>query len=110
MILNDSKPEVENIFSKKGNRPFLIAGPCSAETEEQVMCVAHGLADAGINLFRSGIWKPRTRPGVFEGLGSIALPWLQRVKEETGLKTTIEVANAKQVDKALLHGIDVLWI
>lgn len=98
------------MFTKKDNRPFLIAGPCSAETEEQVMCVAHGLVDAGIDLFRSGIWKPRTRPGVFEGLGSVALPWLQRVKEETGLRTTVEVANAKQVDKALRHGIDVLWI
>ena len=98
------------LFTKKENRPFLIAGPCSAETEEQVMCVAHGLADAGIDLFRSGIWKPRTRPGVFQGMGSVALPWLKRVKEETGIRTTVEVANAKQVDKALEHGIDVLWI
>ena len=98
------------IFNKKDDKPFLIAGPCSAETEEQVMCVAHGLADAGVDLFRSGIWKPRTRPGVFEGRGSIALPWLRRVREETGLKTTVEVANAKQVAKALEFGIDVLWI
>lgn len=74
------------------------------------MCVAQELADAGIDLFRSGIWKPRTRPGVFEGKGSIALPWLKRVKEELGLKTTIEVANAKQVEKALSFEIDVLWI
>ncbi|HUR30153.1 MAG TPA: bifunctional 3-deoxy-7-phosphoheptulonate synthase/chorismate mutase type II [Saprospiraceae bacterium] len=98
------------MFVKKENKPFLIAGPCSAETEEQVMCVAHGLTNAGIDLFRSGIWKPRTRPGVFEGRGSIALPWLQRVKRETGLKTTVEVANARQVDKALSHEVDVLWI
>ena len=74
------------------------------------MCVAHGLADAGIDLFRSGIWKPRTRPGVFEGKGSVALPWLQRVKRETGLKTTVEVANARQVAKALEFEVDVLWI
>lgn len=98
------------LFQKINDKPFLIAGPCSAETEEQVMCVAHGLADAGVDLFRSGIWKPRTRPGVFEGRGSIALPWLRRVKEETGLKTTVEVANAKQVARALEFGIDVLWI
>ena len=88
----------------------MIAGPCSAETEEQVMCVAHGLKGAGIDLFRSGIWKPRTRPGVFEGRGSVALPWLQRVKRETGIKTTVEVANAKQVVKALEYEVDVLWI
>ncbi len=98
------------MFHKKDNRPFLIAGPCSAETEEQVMRTAQELVSANIDLFRSGIWKPRTRPGVFEGKGSIALPWLKRVKEEFGLKTTIEVANAKQVDKALAFGIDVLWI
>jgi chorismate mutase len=76
------------IFQKKDNKPFLIAGPCSAETEEQVMATAYGLMDAGVDLFRSGIWKPRTRPGVFEGKGSIALPWLKRVREETGMRTT----------------------
>ena len=97
-------------FHKENQTPFLIAGPCSAETEEQVMCVAHGLKGAGIDLFRSGIWKPRTRPGVFEGRGSVALPWLQRVKRETGIKTTVEVANAKQVVKALEYEVDVLWI
>lgn len=74
------------------------------------MTTARELLSADIDLFRSGIWKPRTRPGVFEGKGSIALPWLKRVKEELGMKTTIEVANAKQVDKALAFGIDVLWI
>ncbi|MEO6130528.1 MAG: bifunctional 3-deoxy-7-phosphoheptulonate synthase/chorismate mutase type II [Saprospiraceae bacterium] len=102
---------MDNIsFVKKDNKPFLIAGPCSAETEDQVMTTARQLVSAEIDLFRSGIWKPRTRPGVFEGKGSIALPWLKRVKEETGLKTTVEVANAKQVDKALAFGIDVVWI
>jgi chorismate mutase len=110
MILNQIEASPTTLFLKKDNRPFLIAGPCSAETEEQVMTIARELAQAGIDLFRAGIWKPRTRPGVFEGKGSVALPWLQRVKEETGLRTTIEVANAKQVDKALAHSIDVLWI
>jgi len=110
MILNQIEASPTTLFLKKDNRPFLIAGPCSAETEEQVMTIARELAEAGIDLFRAGIWKPRTRPGVFEGRGSVALPWLQRVKEETGLRTTVEVANAKQVDKALAHNIDVLWI
>lgn len=110
MILNDIKPEIATTFLKKDNRPFLIAGPCSAETEEQVMQIARDLVASDIDLFRAGIWKPRTRPGAFEGRGSAALPWLKRVKEETGLRTTVEVANAKQVDKALAYGIDVLWI
>ncbi len=98
------------MFQKKDNRPFIIAGPCSAETEEQVMAVAHGLAPLGVDLFRAGVWKPRTRPGAFEGNGAVALPWLRRVKEETGLRTTIEVANGNQVYEALKHGVDVLWI
>ncbi len=98
------------MFHKKDNRPFRIAGPCSAETEEQVMAVAQGLAPLGIDLFRAGVWKPRTRPGAFEGNGAVALPWMRRVKQETGLRTTIEVANANQVYEALKHGIDVLWI
>lgn len=98
------------MFKKNDTRPFLIAGPCSAETEEQVMATAHGLADSGIDLFRAGVWKPRTKPGGFEGKGVEALPWLRRVKQETGLKTTIEVATANQVYEALKHGVDVLWI
>lgn len=110
MILNQIEASPTTMFLKKDNRPFLIAGPCSAETEEQVMAIARELVDADVDLFRAGIWKPRTRPGVFEGIGSVALPWLKRVKEETGLRTTVEVANAKQVDKALAFGIDVLWI
>ena len=88
----------------------MIAGPCSAETEEQVMATARGLANSGIDLFRAGVWKPRTKPGGFEGMGVEALPWMRRVKEETGLKTTIEVATGNQVYEALKHGIDVLWI
>ncbi|MCC6460007.1 MAG: bifunctional 3-deoxy-7-phosphoheptulonate synthase/chorismate mutase type II, partial [Saprospiraceae bacterium] len=81
-----------------------------AETEEQVLAVARGLAPQGIDLFRAGVWKPRTRPGAFEGNGAAALPWLRRVKAETGLRTTIEVANANQVYEALKFGVDVLWI
>lgn len=98
------------MFQKKRSRPFLIAGPCSAETEEQVLATAHGLANQDIDLFRAGVWKPRTRPGAFEGKGAEALPWLRRVKQETGLRTTIEVANGNQVYEALKHGVDVLWV
>jgi len=110
MLLQQIDTSPASIFSKKGNKPFLIAGPCSAETEEQVMATAKGLKDVGIDLFRSGVWKPRTRPGAFEGNGSVALPWLQRVKDELGIRTTIEVATALQVEKALKFRIDVLWI
>lgn len=98
------------MFNKTHSRPFLIAGPCSAETEDQVLAVARGLAPLGIDLFRAGVWKPRTRPGAFEGNGAIALPWLKRVKAETGLRTTIEVATAQQAYEALKFGVDVLWI
>ena len=91
-------------------RPFLIAGPCSAETEDQVMQTAHQLKAIGADVFRSGIWKPRTRPGTFEGIGSIGLQWLNRVQRETGLSVTIEVANARHVDEALKAGVDILWI
>lgn len=98
------------MFQRHEDRPFLIAGPCSAETEEQVLATAHGLAPLGIDLFRAGVWKPRTRPGAFEGNGVSALAWMRRVKEETGLRTTIEVATGQQVYEALKFGIDVLWI
>ena len=91
-------------------RPILIAGPCSAETEAQVMQTAHALKSMNIALFRAGIWKPRTRPGAFEGVGSAGLKWLQRVKEETGLKVAVEVAKAKHVELCLKHGIDALWV
>ncbi len=90
--------------------PLVIAGPCSAETEEQVMDIAHELKDSDVSYYRAGIWKPRTRPGNFEGVGAIGLKWLQRVKEETGLKTATEVANRVHVDLALEHDIDLLWI
>ena len=90
--------------------PLVIAGPCSAETEKQVLEIAHELKDSDVSYFRSGIWKPRTRPGNFEGVGAIGLKWLQRVQEETGLKTAIEVANRTHVDLALEHNVDLLWI
>lgn len=90
--------------------PLVIAGPCSAETERQVLEIAHELKDTDVNYYRAGIWKPRTRPGNFEGVGAIGLKWLQRVKEETGLKTATEVANRAHVDLALEHDIDLLWV
>lgn len=91
-------------------RPLVIAGPCSAETEEQVMETARQLAAQGVTLFRAGIWKPRTRPGSFEGVGVEGLRWLQRVQKETGMKVGTEVANAKHVFEAIKYGVDVLWI
>ncbi|PWL37856.1 3-deoxy-7-phosphoheptulonate synthase [Flagellimonas aquimarina] len=90
--------------------PLVIAGPCSAETEDQVLKIAHDLKDTDVNYYRAGIWKPRTRPGNFEGVGAIGLKWLQKVKEETGLKTATEVANRAHVDLALEHDVDLLWI
>ena len=92
------------------DHPLVIAGPCSAETEEQVLKIAHELKDTDVNYYRAGIWKPRTRPGNFEGVGAIGLKWLQKVKEETGLKTATEVANRAHVELALEHDIDLLWI
>ena len=91
-------------------RPLVIAGPCSAETEEQVMTTARKLADKEIKIFRAGIWKPRTKPGGFEGVGIQGLDWLQRVKKETGMYTATEVANKDHVVEAVKHGVDILWI
>jgi len=91
-------------------RPILIAGPCSAETEDQLLETAHGLKNQGVSLFRAGIWKPRTRPGAFEGVGTEGLTWFNRVQSETGLRVTTEVANAQHVEEALSYGMDMLWI
>ena len=91
-------------------RLTVIAGPCSAETEEQVMSTAMQLAAKGCHIFRAGVWKPRTKPGGFEGNGEKALPWMQRVKETTGMLVATEVATAEHVELALKYGIDVLWI
>lgn len=90
--------------------PLVIAGPCSAETENQVMQIARELQDSKVSIFRAGIWKPRTRPGGFEGVGEIGLKWLQKAKAETGLLMAVEVATAAHVKLALAHDIDVLWI
>lgn len=101
---------LQPVVVKAPDVPVLIAGPCSAETEQQVLETAHGLKDQGIDLFRAGIWKPRTRPGSFEGIGKPGLAWLKKVKEETGLKVTTEVAKADHVYEALKYGVDVLWL
>jgi chorismate mutase len=94
----------------KLDHPLVIAGPCSAETEEQVLGIANSLKDTDVNYYRAGIWKPRTRPGNFEGVGALGLKWLQKVKAETGMKTATEVANRAHVELALEHDIDLLWI
>ena len=91
-------------------RPVVIAGPCSAETEEQVMETAKDLANKGIKIFRAGIWKPRTKPGGFEGVGVEGLAWLKRVQKETGMYVSTEVATKDHVFEALKAGVDILWI
>lgn len=99
---------IQTVWNK---RPLIISGPCSAETEEQLLSTAQRLADTGkINMLRAGIWKPRTKPGMFEGVGAKGLPWLQQAKKITRLPTTVEVATAKQVQDALTFDVDVLWI
>ena len=104
-----------NIDDKKSwpiafDKPLIIAGPCSAESEDQMLNIAHELKEYPNILFRAGIWKPRTRPNSFEGIGERALKWMDAVKKKTGLQTTTEVANAHHVEVALKHDIDVFWI
>ncbi|MFL5754532.1 MAG: chorismate mutase [Bacteroidia bacterium] len=100
-----------NSWKPKGQENFIIAGPCGAETEQQVMQTAAGIAALNkVSVFRSGIWKPRTRPNSFEGVGTVGLQWLQQVKKEYGLLTTVEVANAHHTEEALKYGVDILWI
>lgn len=107
----ENKKELRNwLEGFKLNHPLVIAGPCSAETEEQVLAIANELKDSDVSIFRAGIWKPRTRPGGFEGVGAIGLKWLQKAKEQTGLLMATEVANANHVKLAIEHDIDVLWI
>ena len=91
-------------------KPSVVAGPCSAESEEQVMETAKGLKEMGINVFRAGIWKPRTHPGCFEGVGAVGLKWLQRIQKEYGLKVATEVAGEKHVAECLKHGVDMVWL
>lgn len=107
----ENKKELRSWLDAFGlTHPLVIAGPCSAETEEQVLKIAHELKDTDTSVLRAGIWKPRTRPGNFEGVGALGLKWLQKAKQETGLLITTEVANANHVDLALKHDVDILWI
>ncbi|MDE7385975.1 MAG: bifunctional 3-deoxy-7-phosphoheptulonate synthase/chorismate mutase type II [Muribaculaceae bacterium] len=106
--MKDLKPLFDNIDITR--RPMVIAGPCSAETEQQVLDTAMALAANGVKIFRAGVWKPRTKPGGFEGVGVEALAWLRRVKETTGMLVATEVATKAHVDAAIDHGIDLLWI
>lgn len=100
-----------NTWLNLNNKPLLISGPCSAETKEQLLSTARLLASCGkVSVLRAGIWKPRTRPGEFEGIGSIGLEWLKKAKAETKLPLAVEVANAKHVEEALAAGVDILWI
>ena len=102
---------MNSIQEKWNKRPLIISGPCSAETEEQLIATAQRLANTGkIDMLRAGIWKPRTKPGLFEGIGAKGLPWLLQAKKLTGLPTTVEVATGKQVEDALTFDVDVLWI
>jgi len=104
------KLEPLRLPSDNNERPIVIAGPCSAESEEQVMTTAKQLADKGCRMFRAGVWKPRTKPGGFEGQGEVALPWLQNVKKTTGMLVATEVATPEHVELALKYGIDILWV
>ncbi len=106
--MNDLKPIISETLGI--GSPMIIAGPCSAETREQVIATATELSRNGIKIFRSGIWKPRTKPGGFEGVGAEGLEWLKEVKELTGMLLTIEVATRQHVELALNAGIDILWI
>src|ERR687890_876616 len=107
----ETKINKESVLEKWDKRPLIISGPCSAETEEQVIQTATRLANTGkIDMLRAGIWKPRTKPGMFEGIGVRGLPWLLQAKKITGLPTTVEVATAKHVEDALNFDVDVLWI
>ena len=107
-----ASPTIKEVTQKAwSKRPLIISGPCSAETEEQVLATATGLAATGkVDVMRAGIWKPRTRPGSFEGIGTKGLPWMQAAKKITGLPVAVEVATAKQVEDALHFDVDILWL
>ncbi|MBD5218197.1 MAG: 3-deoxy-7-phosphoheptulonate synthase [Bacteroidales bacterium] len=106
--MNHLTPLFPGVFTD--DRPIIIAGPCSAETEEQTLCTAQALAQSGIRVFRAGVWKPRTKPGAFEGVGAKALEWLVKVRENTGMAVACEVATAEHTRLALETGIDALWL
>jgi chorismate mutase len=97
-----------NIFSQ--SKPFIIAGPCAAEDEEQMQSIAHSFKDSSINMIRAGVWKPRSKPGFFEGRGEIALKWLQTVKEISGKQVCTEIATPEQIELALKYNLDTVWI
>ncbi len=100
-----------SILDKWKKRPLIISGPCSAETEEQVLKISKDLAETGkVDIMRAGIWKPRTKPGMFEGVGVKALPWLIKARQITGLPVAVEVATARHVENCLQFGVDVVWI
>lgn len=102
----ENSPQMRKWLDDLGlSHPLVIAGPCSAETEAQVLEIAHALKDTDVTYLRAGIWKPRTRPGMFEGVGAIGLKWMQRAKEETGLLIATEVANKDHVKLALDHDV-----
>ena len=102
-VEQSTKETVQTAWNK---RPLIISGPCSAETENQVLETAQQLAATGkVDMLRAGIWKPRTKPGMFEGIGAKGLPWLQQAKKITGLATTVEVATGKQVQDALTFDV-----
>ncbi len=108
--LNDNLADVSD-WLDCDRAPWIIAGPCSAETEEQMLATARGVVKcSNVNVFRAGIWKPRTRPNTFEGVGEVGLQWLKAVKAETSLLTTTEVATAKHVDICLENDVDIVWI
>lgn len=106
--IKDLRPITSDNSSSK--RPIIIAGPCSAETEDQVLDTAHSLARCGVKLFRAGLWKPRTMPGNFEGVGYVGLSWLVRVSRETGMRVVTEVATSEHVNAVVEAGIDMMWI
>ncbi|MCX8020552.1 MAG: bifunctional 3-deoxy-7-phosphoheptulonate synthase/chorismate mutase type II [Chitinophagaceae bacterium] len=109
--MNETKTATSALLNVWQKRPLIISGPCSAETEPQVLETAKQLAQTGkVDILRAGIWKPRTKPGMFEGVGAKGLPWLQKAKQETGLPVTVEVGTSKQVEDALTFEVDVLWI
>ena len=110
MVLDLNIVPISN-WLPKVDKPYLISGPCSAESESQMLQIAKQISEYfPNNIFRAGIWKPRTRPNSFEGVGDVGLKWMQSVKEETGMLTATEVANAFHVEKCLKHNIDILWI
>ncbi len=111
MIIEFDISELKDWFPETGTSPFIIAGPCAAESREQLLNTAEKIAEkTSVKFFRAGLWKPRTRPNSFEGVGEKALPWLQEVKQKTGMRICVEVAMPQHVEACLKYGVDVLWL